>query len=207
MISLFIDTADKNVIVSILNDLEIIYYDSVENKNDLSEKLLPMVEKAFDSVSLNIKNVEKIFAVNGPGSFTGVRIGVTVAKTIAWSIKCPIILLSELELLATTKTTKKNLVPIIDARRGYVYAGIYDKNLKCLLKDRYVSYENLLNEIDDANEVEFIGYDKFDNTVIPNIDIIKIIKKHFKSKGINPHSANPNYLKKTEAEENLVKND
>lgn len=207
MISLFIDTADKNVIVSVLEDLNVIYYKTVENKNDLSEKLLPMIENAFNETNLKINNVEKIFVVNGPGSFTGIRIGLTVAKTIAWALKCPIVLISELELLATTKTDKKNIIPMIDARRGYVYAGIYTKNLKSLLKDSYILYDDLLKKIDNIDEVQFVSYDNLENTVKPDINIVRVIKKYYNRKGINPHAANPNYLKKTEAEEKLNKND
>ena len=64
--------------------------------------------------------------VNGPGSFTGIRVGVSIDKVIAWGFNIPIIPVSSLELLATTNQEFKYSIPIIDARRGYVYAGVYD---------------------------------------------------------------------------------
>lgn len=207
MISLFLDTSDKYATVAILKDLEIIYCNSVENVNDLAEKLLVMVEKAFFSVGLTINNVDKIFVVNGPGSFTGIRIGLTFAKVTAYSLNCPIILLSELELLATTNVDKKYIIPLIDARRGYVYTGIYTNKLTSKYPDCYCSYEKIKQLSKEYDDVAFVSYDNFENVVTPKIDIIKIIKKHFNKKGVNFHSANPNYLKKTEAEEKLIKND
>ncbi|MDD3453814.1 MAG: tRNA (adenosine(37)-N6)-threonylcarbamoyltransferase complex dimerization subunit type 1 TsaB [Bacilli bacterium] len=210
MISLFIDTADKTITVGILKDLNLICYDTMENKNNLSENILNIIKNLFDESNLNINCVEKIFVVNGPGSFTGIRIGVTVAKVIAWSLKKPIILISKLETLASSNTKKKYIVPLIDARRGYIFTGLYNNKLCSIIEDEYVLYDDFmlnLNENYDLDDIEFVSDYDFLNIIKPNIDIPKIVKKHFNDKGVNPHQANPNYLKKTEAEENLIKND
>lgn len=206
MISLLIDTSTSNLTVSIINNQNILYKYQESILSDMSSKLLPIIDKGLNDNKLTLKDIDKIFVVNGPGSFTGIRVGVTVAKTIAWALKKDIIPLSSLELIATTNTSKKYIVPMIDARRNNVFAGIYDGELKYIKEDKLISIEELskLN-----SDYEFVSYDniKLESVIKPNVDILKIINKHINDIGINPHNLNPNYLKLTEAEENKLKND
>jgi len=206
MINLLIDTSTSNLTVSILNNQNILYKYQETILSDMSSKLLPIIDKGLKDNNLTLKDIDKIFVVHGPGSFTGIRVGVTVAKTIAWALKKDIIPLSSLELIATTSTSKKYIVPMIDARRSNVFAGIYDNNLNCIKEDKLISIEELNNL---NNDYEFVSYDKInlDNIIKPSIEILKIVNKHINDKGINPHNLNPNYLKLTEAEENKLKND
>ncbi len=205
---LFIDTSTNHLIIGLIINNEIVsYYDEVIT-NGMSEHILPEIEKQFKNNSLMASQIDAIFVSNGPGSFTGIRVGLTIAKVYAWSLNIKVIPISSLELLATTKTSKKYIVPMIDARREYVFAGIYDSDLNSIMNDSYI----LLNELLDKtnNEYEYVSYDEFNNINIvkPSIDILKIIKKHENDIGVNPHSLNPNYLKLTEAEEKLgCKND
>ena len=206
MINLLIDTSTSNLTVSIINNQEIIYKYQETILSDMSSKLLPIIDNGLKEQNLKLENIDKIFVVNGPGSFTGIRVGVTVAKTIAWALKKDIIPISSLELIATTNTSKKYIVPMIDARRGNVFAGIYDINLNCIKEDKLISIQKISNLNSDY---EFVSYDSINlnNVLKPNIDILKIINKHINDEGINPHNLNPNYLKLTEAEENKLKND
>lgn len=205
MISLFLDSCDKKIIVGILEDNKLVYSNIEDNDNHLSERFLPMIKEALDSLNYTLNSVERIYIVNGPGSFTGIRVGVTTAKVIAWGLNKEIIPISELELLASTNTSKKYVVPYIDARRDCVYAGMYDNNLDQVFDDIYISSEKLFNKIrrhSKLDEYQFVSYDNLlDNTMFPSIDIEKIVKKHSSDKGINPHNVIPNYLKRTEAEE------
>lgn len=185
---LFIDTCSNCLIISTIINNKLDYFFIDKNNNDTSSKVMKVLKEAV----CDINTVDKIFVVNGPGSFTGIRVGVTIAKTIGFCLNIPIIKLSELELLATTKTDTKYNVSLIDARRGYVYAGIYDKNLNCYLEDQHI----LLNDIKYPDSYTII--DNYDN-----IDLLKIIKKHEFDESINPHDLKPNYLKRTEAEEKL----
>ena len=209
MISLFLDSSDKKVIVGILKEEKIIDSIIEDNDNHLLEKFLPLISKLIDKNNLTINEINRIYLVNGPGSFTGVRIGVTTAKVIAWGLKKEIVTISELELLATTKTSKKYIIPYIDARREAVYAGMYDNNLNNMFDDAYITEEKLINKLKRRtrlDDCEFVSYyNNFDNTITPNIDIEKIVEKHKNDKSINPHEVVPNYLKKTEAEENYDK--
>ncbi len=206
MISLFLDSSDKKVIVALLNGGKLIDSIIEENDNHLSEMFLPMIERIIAKNQLQIDNIDAIYVINGPGSFTGVRVGVTTAKVMAWGLKKRIIPISELALLATTSTNKKYIVPYIDARRNAVYAGIYDKNLNSVMADAYISIDDLMKKIDHIEDVEFVSYyNNIEHTIEPNIDIEKIVQKHYNDEGINPHQVVPNYLKRTEAEENYDK--
>ncbi len=207
MIYLLIDTTTSHITVSILKNSEILYKHCENIISDMSSKILPIIDECLNNSGVSLNDISKIFVANGPGSFTGIRIGVTDAKTIAWALNKEIIPISSLEILATTNTTKKYLVPMIDARRGNVFAGVYDNNLNNIKNDSLVSLNDLLNEIND--DYELISYDNLntDNVIKPNPNIEKVIIKHLNDKGINPHNLNPKYLKLTEAEENKLKND
>lgn len=211
MISLFLDTSSSNMIIGIYEDNKELYLDIEKNNNDLSEKLLPAIKKALESINKKINDIDSIYVVNGPGSFTGIRIGVTVAKTISWSLNKKINIISELELLASGDYDKKYIIPMIDARRNCVYAGIYDNNGNNVYRDSYISIEDLLikaKEISLLENFKFVSYDEINLEYVekPNINILKLICKYKDVKSLNPHFVNPNYLKKTEAEEKLNDN-
>jgi len=79
----------------------------------------------FDKNDIAKDEITKIIVVNGPGSFTGIRIGVTIAKVYAWTLKIDITTITSLEAMAlSSKSNTTYKVPMIDARRGYVFAGI-----------------------------------------------------------------------------------
>lgn len=207
MINLFIDTCTKYLILALYKDNDVIEYLQIEADNNLSVLLLPKIDELLKKAGLKINDVDRIFVVNGPGSFTGIRIGVTTAKTIAYGLKKEICTVSELEVLASVDTEKKYIVPLIDARRNFVYTGIYKNNLELVLENKYVNfdefYNNILNNY-DINDILFVSNDNFNiKTEIPNINVWKVIEKHKNDVSINPHSVNPVYLKLTEAEEKL----
>lgn len=203
MISLLIDTSSVNLLVSIVKGEKILTFTKISDVKSISIKILEEIDKSLQKCNLEIKDIDTIFIVNGPGSFTGIRVGVTVAKTIAFSLHKKIIPISSLALMATTDFDSDYIVPYIDARRGYVYAGIYDKNLESSMKDAYIKIEDLLEKVKDKN-VTFTGYttvEKIENYKNPEENIIKIVTKYQDYQSANPHEVNPNYLKKTEAEE------
>ena len=206
MISLFLDTSYHDLVISIFNIKNEIYHKTIPNNNDLSINLLPEIKEAFDSLNIPITYLEKIYVVTGPGSFTGLRIGLACAKTLAWSLNIGIVEVSELEFLATSDTDKNYIAPIMDARRNALYAGLYDKNLNSIIEDSYIDKDAFLNEVSrkvSLEEVEFVSFDEFStlSVEIPILNPSKIVEKHFQDKIKNPHVVIPNYLKKTEAEE------
>lgn len=194
---LYIDSATATLVVAIIIDGKISYIYNQEVGKDMSSEVMPVVEEAFKQAQISPKDLDKIFAVNGPGSFTGIRVGLTVAKTMAWALNIPVIPISSLEAIASSTNDDVNIA-LIDARRGYVYAGVYDSNLNPIMEDTHIL-------LDDINiEGTFVSYDNFD-ALTPDIDVIKVIKKHENDNPVNPHELNPKYLKLTEAEENLKK--
>ena len=190
---LFINSATANLVVAIINNGKIVYIYDNNDGNDTSSKMMPVLDEAFKKSELKPKDIDKIFVVTGPGSFTGIRVGLTVAKVMAYSLNIPIIPISSLEVMVSGNGG----TALINARRGYVFAGSYDSNLNSLYHDSYV----LMN---DHLLKPYVSYDSFDfETIKPNIDILKVVKKHENDKDVNPHLIKPNYLKLTEAEEKL----
>ncbi len=205
MISLVIDTSISIPTIAIIKDDKVLYRYHEKIASDMSSKILPIIDDAIKNTNIELKNIDKIFVINGPGSFTGVRIGVTIGKTIAYSLNKEIIPLSSLEFMSSIDTDKKYIIPMIDARRGNVFGAIYDNNLNCIKKDSLINKDELLKDID--NNYLLVSYDAIDNSIMPNQNLIKIINKHINDIGVNPHDLKPNYLKLTEAEENRLKND
>lgn len=202
MRSLLIDTTSSFITISIIEDNNILYNYQDKIISDMSSRIIPIIDEGFKKIDFSIRDIDKIFIVNGPGSFTGIRVGVTVAKTIAWALKKEIIPISSLQFMATTETDKKYIVPMMDARRGNVFAGVYDSELNCIKEDKLINLYELIENLDD--NYELVSYDNIENTIKPNINILKIINKHINDKVVSPHKLNPNYLKLTEAEENKL---
>lgn len=193
---LFIDTATANLVVAIIINNKITYIHNEYAGKNMSILAMPKIEEAFKTSKIKPNQIDKIFVSYGPGSFTGIRIGLTIAKVMASQLKIPVIPISTLEIMASTNTSAVNTA-IIDARRGYVYAGTYDQNLNNIKPDAHV----LLKKVNSNST--FISNDELPNCQKPSIDILKVINKHKNEEGINPHKLNPNYLKLTEAEEKL----
>ena len=194
---LFVDSATATLVVAIIVDGEIKYIFNEPTGKDMSIMVMPIIKEAFTTSNLKPQDIDKIFVTIGPGSFTGIRVGLTAVKVMAWALKIPVIPISSLEVIASGTPGSHNIA-LIDARRGYVYAGGYDKKLVNFYKDRHI----LLEDIKEKGK--YISYDMVKGSLKPKIDILKVIKKHEKNKGINPHKLNPNYLKLTEAEESKL---
>lgn len=203
----YIDTTSRYLYTGIVKDDSLI----ASRKKDLGKYLsvyaVSEVAEMFDEVSLKPNDIDKIMVVNGPGSFTGIRIGVTLAKIFAWSLNKSITTITSLEAMAESIDTDKLIVPIINARHEACYAAIYDHG-KTILDGKYISIEALKMYLIGLNkDYTFISGDSFHFEVSeydPNI--LKIVLKYQDRDSINPHLVNPLYLKLTEAEENRLKN-
>ena len=200
---LYIDTSSDYLYSGIVVDDKLVSSIKKKYEKDLSKEALPKIIELFDEANITPKDLDKIIVVNGPGSFTGIRIGITIAKTIAWSLNINITPISGLTAMAISSNTNTYKMPLIDARRGYVYGAIYDKDNNKVIEDSHIELKELLDKSKDL-EIKAITNNDLDINIKkesydPNI--LKIVKYFETSDGINPHLVNPIYLKKTEAEE------
>ena len=202
MITLFIDTCTEVLNVALIKDGVILGKSSISS-SEHSKYTMPEIEKLFKNNNINPRLVNKIMVTNGPGSFTGIRIGVTIAKTYAWACNINVMPISTLKAYALSYDGFDYYIPMIDARRGYVYAGIYNNKYEEVMHDSYISIDKLIEKANVLNNVLFISNSNFNDidTVNTKINIQKIYEYYKDEDGINPHALMPNYLKKTEAEE------
>ena len=203
---LYIDTSSSYLYSAIVEDDKLVASVSEEYGQSLSEIALPKIVEMFEKNNLSPKDVDKIIVVNGPGSFTGIRIGITISKVYAWSLNTPITTITSLEAMSLSMKDNKIHVPMLNARRGYVYAAIYGENGEVIHKPEHIKWDELKNELDKLSDYEIISNDEFDWEVekasyIPDFETI--VAKYKDKEDINPHAVNPDYLKLTEAEEKL----
>lgn len=204
MINLLIDTSYKALFIGLTDNEKVIDEICIMTEANVSEKLIPVLKEMIEKNDIKLDCINKIFAIIGPGSFTGIRIGVTVCKTLSFLLKKKIVPISSLEFMATTKVDTDYKIPFIDARHGFCFAGIYDNNGINIVPDSYCNINELIKKIGGTNT--FISYDdlNLENTILPHYNVMDIISNHLNDEGLNPHEVKPNYLKKTEAEERLV---
>lgn len=204
---LYIDTSSSYLYTAIVENRKLLSEIKEDFGQSLSEVALPKIASMFENTNLEAKDINKIIVVDGPGSFTGIRIGITIAKVYAWSLNIPITTITSLEAMSLSSEEEKIHVPMINARRGYVYTAIYDKDYNELLKPQHIKLEELQEKLETMDEYEYISNDKFDginNIKEYNPNLEKVVN-YFKDKdSVNPHAVNPEYLKLTAAEESKL---
>lgn len=206
MISLFLNTASSRFNAAIAKDNKVL--DSVVSyyEKDLSKDALLEITKLLDNNNLGANDVDEIICVRGPGSFTGLRIGVTIAKTFAYFLKKELYSVSSLDVMASS-VSGDVIVPLIDARRGYVYAAIYNKDYNILMNECYIKLDDLLDKVKVySDDAVFVSLDEFSFETVKYVpDMDKFFSLNFKRKE-NSMTFVPEYLKRTEAEEKLNDN-
>ena len=202
MITLFIDTSTSTLTVALIKDDKLLE-ESTVSSSEHSKHTMPEIEKLFKNNNIKPKSVNKIMVTNGPGSFTGIRIGVTIAKTYAWACNINIVPISTLKAYALSLNNYDYYISMLDARRGYVYAGVYDKEYNEIMNDTYILLNDLIEKTKKLSNTCFISNDNIKDMDTENVklDVQKIYDYYKNNDGVNPHSLMPNYLKKTEAEE------
>ena len=205
MISLFIDTSMVNVSISIVKDNEILSIIQEDIPNEHSKYATSYVKNVLDNANIDANDVDNILVVNGPGSFTGVRIGVTIAKTYGYLINKEIIPVSSLKSLAISSHKEDIVMSVIQANRSNYYVGIYDKNYNELIDEQFVSGNRLLELIQEyspyivSNDFNVVGKYKLNKV---SLDILSIVNYYKDKNKINYHALVPNYLKLPQAMEN-----
>ena len=157
---LAVDTSALTATVSIMKDGVSVYEHNVTNALTHSETLMPMIDSALKSVSLTPDKID-LYAVScGPGSFTGIRIGVAAIKALAYAVNKPVFGMNTLEALAYNLILIENtpICAIMDARRGQVYTGTYifeNGEIKCISAPDAKSIQELCCEIKE--KTYFVG--------------------------------------------------
>lgn len=165
MTILALDTSNKTLSVAVeLTDGTIIEQ-TIENTLQHSVLLMPTIEAIFKEAGITAKDLTKIIVAEGPGSYTGLRIGVTVAKTLAKSLRIPLVGVSSLDVFLPELTSKVKvgeiIVPFFDARRGNVFAVGYQKTddgFEKVIPERHSSWDDFLKVLPKfAAGVTFVG--------------------------------------------------
>ncbi len=169
MIILALDTTAITASVALLDSENVIGSFSIHNKLTHSEKLLPMIDALLENSGYNVDDIELIAVSRGPGSFTGVRIGIATAKGLAFAKNIPIVGVSALEALAytflpssVTQGEEILILPSMDARRNELYNAAFlleDSRLERLLDDRAISCEEIADELKHESRKIYINGD------------------------------------------------
>ena len=197
MISLFLDTSSKKLVVILVKDNNVLSKKELESINDHASHLVPFIDEILKENNMTTKDIDKIFVVNGPGSFTGTRIGVTVGKTLAYSNNINVIPVSSLKQYIFSKEGYDYYVSIINDKNSRLYYGIYDKDYNDIIIDKY-STKDIFDKDISKLEGNILTIDENNQ----ELDILKLID-YYKDKDINAHELKPNYLKKIDAESML----
>ncbi|MBP2855671.1 tRNA (adenosine(37)-N6)-threonylcarbamoyltransferase complex dimerization subunit type 1 TsaB, partial [Acinetobacter baumannii] len=126
MITLGIDTANQTLAIGVVEDEQILGQIQTNIKRNHSVTLMPAIDQLFADLQISPKDIDRIAVSDGPGSYTGLRIGVTTAKTIAYTLDKELVGVSSLKTIAANCIgVDKIIVSMFDARRKNVYAGAY----------------------------------------------------------------------------------
>ena len=149
MNSLFMDTSTKYLCIGIAKDNNVIYKYQQEAIKKQSELTIPFLKKALDENNMTLNDIDEVNVTIGPGSFTGIRIGMCVAKVLASMKNIPLKAISSLNAYASLG---KKIV-ILDAKAKRVYLGIYKDNVKVI--------DEMVVEIETFKEMlkDYEGYD------------------------------------------------
>ncbi len=222
------DTSNQPLSVAIVEDNRILTEQLINMKRNHSIQLMPAIEEALKQTKLTLGEMDYIAVANGPGSYTGLRIAVTIAKSLAWAQDIQLIGVSSLKVLAANSQASADtyIVPLFDARRQNIYAGLYRNDKAGQLQmvevdthmaaEQYAEYLATLEgnfELIGADAEQFIDIftEKLGDRVhvahpslnVPRASVLALLAQDEK---VTPaHQLVPNYLKLAEAEENWLK--
>ncbi len=224
MKTLVIDTSLTTATVAIGENEKVICCKSLNSKNKHSKTLLPLIKKMLDESKIKPKEIEHVVCGIGPGSFTGIRIGIATAKGVAYSNNTKVTYVTSLEGLALNlKGSKKIIIPIIDAKRRNVFTAMFkfDGNyLKRLMANKFMTIEKIIEIGKERDEeVIFIGdclemykeelygfeVGKDEDNIICSSKVYGYAQKQLKNNIIKSKDLKPMYLIKSQAEREFIK--
>lgn len=192
---LVIDSATPHLYISLLDGEKVIEEYFQKGNNDHSVTLMPTIEEMFTKNKISINDINEIIIGVGPGSYTGVRIGVVIAKMFAWTKEIPVKTVSTLALMASSSTKDGKVLAMIDARRNNAFMGefVLEQGVLSYLNEEVFGDKSLKeNVIEECNVVEF---GKPNMKVILQSNVLRVVD--------DIHLLAPNYLRQTEAERSI----
>ena len=220
-----IDTSSMAASVAVIEDNKLICEYTINTKKTHSQKLMPMIENMLGLSDLNVREIDAIAVCEGPGSFTGLRIGMATAKAIAHVNDIPVIGVNSLEALAANMNLcDKKICSILDAQRNQVYTGRYQYEGTKLVEIKEIGIQQideLLEELaqsgeqwilvgeavykyeDKIREISNIEIPAASNNVTKAGSLCSVAKVKFdEGKDIfDCYTVNPLYIRKSQAEE------
>lgn len=225
MLTLAVDTSCLTASCAIVQDGIVIAELSTQHGKTHSQKIMPMINTTLSMVDKKLNHIDLFAASIGPGSFTGIRIGVVTIKTLAYSLRRPVCGISTLDALAYTMPDFNGIIsPMIDARNNQVYTAFYrkmDNSLEILYSESGIKIEDWIIQAEKYNEEILvlgngfeIHYDKLkislglslvnspQGTYYPRASASALLAEHsYYNKGtISPFELQPLYLRKSQAE-------
>ena len=214
MLILGIDTSTKICTCSIFDSENgIIAETSLSVKKNHSNIVMPIIDNLFKISELNINDIDKIAVAIGPGSFTGVRIALGIAKGLAMALNKPLVAINELDILEAIASGNENeIIPLIDARKERVYykyqntyvddylinlISNFDKNKKYVfVGDGAINYTNILKDKLGDNAIVLPMYNTFPRASI-------LCELALNKEEANIYTLEPEYISKSRAEKNF----
>ncbi|MEI6132025.1 MAG: tRNA (adenosine(37)-N6)-threonylcarbamoyltransferase complex dimerization subunit type 1 TsaB [Bacillota bacterium] len=226
---LAVDTASSTASVAVLSDGLVIGEFSINNKNTHSVNLMPMISELMKRLGLAAEDIDYYAVSVGPGSFTGLRIGISVIKGIAYSVNKPVVAVSTLDALAHGSVERSNIIcPMMDARNNQVFTAIYTSDgsrIERISEYLVIEVGELLQMLKEYDSVVFKGdgaslhentikemkhegalFAKTGNNLNRAVDVSLLAKeKILKNESIEAAQLKAFYLRKSQAEQQMEK--
>lgn len=157
---LAVDTSSKICAVAILEDNKVIDEIKLDNGKTHSENLMPIIKEILDKNDLTLKDMNLIAVSVGPGSFTGIRIGIATIKPMAEVYNLPVASVTSLETLARNIENKEKdftIISVIDARNNQVYAGFFDTEYNLKEDEIAEDIDEVLKKAGKYSKIIFVG--------------------------------------------------
>ena len=156
-----LETSTKNCSVALAqNEKTVLCKEIAEQGFSHAEKLHVFIEEIVNEANLNFSEIKAVAVSKGPGSYTGLRIGVSAAKGLCYALQIPLISIDTMQVLAKKAVVDGLIVPMIDARRMEVYSAIFDKNhnkikdveAEILTENSYQDFDQTIYFVGDCQE-------------------------------------------------------
>ncbi len=158
MIILAVDTTSQVASVAIRKDGRTVAEIVLESTDGFGHVIFTAIERCRNEAGLSLNRIDCVAAASGPGTFTGLRIGLSVVKGLAEALGKPVAGISNLRALGSFGKNPRSQRPVVlDARRGEVYAAVYDADLKLVLPEVVLPFSAWLGGLDPSASYEFIS--------------------------------------------------